>query len=871
MEASSLSASIIILQDYQPETRLSSAFESELVLLFPHLCVGSREEGNDLMGTIVPDVQLQVHACLRYLAAHRDGEQDGFRPIDAAFGRQLAEMDLLTLAQTMVGARLLRTYRRPLETAGLGIPTHQEIEASLGTHQTPAPQRQAALRSGPVPGTSLNEVLLLEDRLVVKYAYDRAKYEAMVALKAQVPGWLFNFFGLGEWSFPLGAVTPVLEALKPFGDFVYSDDIPALVEQARAKKELARQQARLQKTFAELERKAALDAVQPFLTGEPVANGQVLYAHQREAVQLLIERKRVILAHDLGLGKTRSALLAAKGYELPVLVICPASLRINWLREAEAVPVPIQVSSWAKLPEPPEEDDYILIADEAHYAQTLKAKRTQGFLSLAGRARAVYALTGTPMKNGRPINLFPLLAACKHPLAQDRRAYEQRYCNAHLRHIGGGRQVYDVSGASHLDELHTRVRDVLLYKKKEECLKDLPPKVRVMRRADISPEAKRTYQTKIDQLRQEHQHRMQQKWSGCDAASRQELAVTEATLDEEMDDGQGEALVELGIERQAGSLIKVQSAIDIAQEVLEQGESIVLFTAYRESAHKIAEALDAECLSGDSEPTGEKRQAMIDRFQAGVKRALVCLIGTGGLGHTLTAAQTVVLVDRPWTPGEAEQCEDRLHRIGQQGSVTAIWLQYGPVDERIDALLQRKQERIDLVVEGERKSIRSMAKEILESARHGTSIEQLLDLAHQRSQGKEQHSENSKEDAPSAHPDLAQEQPGQAGLPELLIADQPIEASSRDLEHVTLSPPAENHLIEPEGQAQAEEQKKDGRLKGAVPRVRVNIMLDEQIVAFLRSMRASNQTSSKEGGYSGFLEQLVRASEEFQAYLKGQD
>jgi len=60
----------------------------------------------------------------------------------------------------------------------------------------------------------------------------------------------------------------------------------------------------------------------------------------------------------------------------------------------------------------------------------------------------------------------------------------------------------------------------------------------------------------------------------------------------------------------------------------------------------------------------------------------------------------------------------------------------------------------------------------------------------------------------------------------------------------------------------------DGQLKGEVPRVRVNIMLDEQVVAFLRSMMASNQTSSKEGGYSGFLEQLVRASEEFQAYLK---
>jgi len=169
-------------------------------------------------------------------------------------------------------------------------------------------------------------------------------------------------------------------------------------------------QAELQKRFAELECQAALDAVQSFLTGKPVANGQVLFTHQREAVQLLIERKRVILAHDLGLGKTRSALMAAKGYELPVIVICPASLKINWLREAEAVQVLIKVYSWAKLPQPREDDDYILIADEAQYAQTLRTKRTQGFLRLAEHARAVYALTGTPMKNG-PINLYPLLLA----------------------------------------------------------------------------------------------------------------------------------------------------------------------------------------------------------------------------------------------------------------------------------------------------------------------------------------------------------------------------------------------------------------------------------------------------------------------------
>jgi hypothetical protein len=124
---------------------------------------------------------------------------------------------------------------------------------------------------------------------------------------------------------------------------------------------------------------------------------------------------------------------------------------------------------------------------------------------------------------------------------------------------------------------------------------------------------------------------------------------------------------------------------------------------------------------------------MIDRLQAKETHVLVCMIGAGGVGITLTAAQTVVLVDRPWTPGDAVQCEDRCHRIGQQGgSVTAIWLQYGQVDQQIDRLLLLLQERIDLVLRGKCKtmrgvsgSIRSMAREILESVCSDVPLEQL--------------------------------------------------------------------------------------------------------------------------------------------------
>jgi hypothetical protein len=179
----------------------------------------------------------------------------------------------------------------------------------------------------------------------------------------------------------------------------------------------------------------------------------------------------------------------------------------------------------------------------------------------------------------------------------------------------------------------------------------------------------------------------------------------------------------------------------------------------------------------------------------------------------------VILVDRGWTPADAEQAEDRAHRLGTRHNVTSIWLQYGAIDERIDQLLQLKQERIEIMLTGKPgyfkgiPSIRALAKEILESAAKGVSLAQLLDL-------------------------------------------DPKELEQKAVDLV-------RDDIEPEQMETF--RKKDGRLKGKVKRVRMNIMLDEEVADFLRSMKTSAQSTTQESGYSGFLEELVRKSEQFRA------
>lgn len=685
------------------------------------------------------NVQEQIHECLRYLAGVCDyaEKQDGqgFNSVDTWVGHQLASQESLSLSETKFAYDIVRKYRKQLEHANHTLPTTDDVASYIGDnkveeytrHQLRAMKReeqhaveQEAMREE-VKQTCPDKVFVAHGRLIVQFTYNPAKVNAMQPLKKSVKDWAFNRYGNKEWSFPKSAVEQVLEVIKGFDDFTYAPEIDMFRQEALADAELAQQQAELEARMREAEKQYTLEAVRPYMEGNPLPCGQALFAHQREAVRLMLERGRIILAHDMGLGKSRSSLVAAKAYDLPVLVIAPATLRINWLREAEAVGVCIEVYSWAKIPPAPE-TNYVLIADESHFAQNLKSQRTQNFLELVENARAVFCLTGTPLKNGRPSNLFPLLKACRHPLAESKKAYEIRYCNAQLRVVNRrGTEVWDTTGAAHLDELHQKTKDVILYQKKESCI-DLPPKVRVLRPVEASAEAAKAYNTILEDLRTAHKNAVDARLEAFKQARKEYQDALDAGEDveepEEVDPESAEAIVELGILSHAGSHAKVEHAVELAQEVLEQGQSIVLFTRFVDTAEKIASALECHVLRGGL--SDDQKQNMIDQFQAGRTKALVCTLGAGGVGITLTAAQTVILVDRPWTPGDCFQAEDRLHRIGQQGNVTAIWLQYGEADAKIDTLLQEKQERIDLVLEGKRKSMRgvsrsvqAMAKEIM--------------------------------------------------------------------------------------------------------------------------------------------------------------
>lgn len=587
----------------------------------------------------------------------------------------------------------------------------------------------------------------------------------MVALSRQVPGRRWD----GERKINTCPVDSLPHLIRLFPDMAMDEDVARIVEherQAREQSAAERDDTR-RRVMAAL---AQLDIHSPIPYDNPrVGRSEItLFAHQRQGIPLMIEQAFTerqtgcLNADDMGLGKTLQALIAAKAFQLGVgahvIVVCRASLREMWQREAAAVGVRAEFCSMASIPPPPD-GHFVAIFDEAHnYANwgyfkkdgtTKGVKRTARMVRLAQKAICVLHLTGSPMPNGRPAEATALLLSTRHRLlyqtgltSHDKRAYEERFCGAHIEKKGRF-DVWDVSGAAHMDEWARETHHWMIRRYKKDCL-DLPAKTRVMLPIDISKEAQAIFDETIHQrareyhARVENGHLVREQLTAEAEAAREQInpdfengEITEklrdvslATIDEELAEAvkdtfspEGQQLVFITHYRTAASLAKVGGACEIIDQILHEGRQVVVFTEYAESAREIAIRYNVTPCDGNARPTKRKnedaspRQQIVDRFQAGTDRVFVGTIATGGEGLTLHAdgrCADVILLDRPWTPGKAEQAEDRVYRIGQTSPVTAHWAQAFDIDTKVDEILLAKQDRIDLMINGKRKTLRGV-------------------------------------------------------------------------------------------------------------------------------------------------------------------
>ena len=442
-----------------------------------------------------------------------------------------------------------------------------------------------------------------------------------------------------------------------------------------------------------------------------------LYRHQTSGVAFLLSRQRAILADDMGLGKTRTAIVAAReqSVEGPFLVICPASVKLNWRREILAVEpdadvqvldtdavrddarwVVVNFDRLARHQADLLECQFdVVIVDEAHAIKndSARSKRTlellgshKGALPCDGPA-AVYLLTGTPMTN-RPRDLFNLLKAVRHPLATSFYAFAKRYCAA--RDNGYG---LDTSGASNLEELSQVMAGVMLRRLKSEAL-DLPEKVRTWMPLEVpTGRVGGAERRALDYL-------------GANPARSGPTWMTFLGL--------------LNKARHDLALTKARATADFVTDCVEAGQKVVVFTAYTGVVDTLLERFGPTAVSITGSDSAGAREQAVERFQNDDDvRVFVGNIHAAGTGITLTAASHVVFNDLDWVPANHWQAEDRIHRIGQTKTAFVTYL-YAPgtLDEFVASLLETKAAIVG-VVEAEAATQSSLIDAVVGLAVHG--------------------------------------------------------------------------------------------------------------------------------------------------------
>lgn len=436
--------------------------------------------------------------------------------------------------------------------------------------------------------------------------------------------------------------------------------------------------------------------------------------HQKVAIEKLLANNKYILADDMGLGKTTSAIIASlESKAKKVLIICPASLKINWQREIDNYTdkkvLIVEGRKWGSTfdfyiinydiiknyhttENSEDSESYqlivkegfdLVIIDEAHYVSNPTAQRTKLINDIAKQIPKVWLLTGTPMTS-RPINYYNLLKLVNSPIALNWQSFVRRYCAGYQFNVGGKR-IWNTSGASNLDELRDMTKNIVLRRMKTDIL-DLPEKI-------ITPIFLDLKSTFYDEELEDFMR------ISKDNQKKESITVT---------------LNRLMKIRQVIAYEKVPYTCELIDKFIEQGKKVIVFTNFTMSLDMIHEKYKKNSVTLDGRMSKDRRQESVDRFQNDDKiKIFISNIKAGGVGITLTAAETVIMNDLSFVPSDHSQAEDRAYRYGQKNSVLVYYPVFENTIERIVYnILQKKKGIIDQVM-GDGEYSESFAQSLL--------------------------------------------------------------------------------------------------------------------------------------------------------------
>jgi SWI/SNF-related matrix-associated actin-dependent regulator 1 of chromatin subfamily A len=413
-------------------------------------------------------------------------------------------------------------------------------------------------------------------------------------------------------------------------------------------------------------------------------------SHQKEAIEKLLKNDKFILADDMGLGKTTSTVIASlESGSKRILIICPASLKLNWEREIrnytdrsvyicegkkyeDADFIITNYDILKNFHDPKDKDNSLIlksnfdlvVIDEAHYVSNAQAQRTKIIMDLTKDIKRLWLLTGTPMTS-RPMNYYNILKLIDSPVSQNWMAYAIRYCNGYQFRVGN-KKVWNVTGASNLEELRERTSRQILRRLKTDVL-DLPEKI-------ITPVYLRLKSRLYEGLMGEYYD-----WYNNRQDESKSLSVQ---------------FTKLMKVRQVIAEEKIATTIELAENIIEQGKKVIIFSNFTEPLKKIHEHFGKKSVYLDGSTTKPARQDAVDKFQDSDKIQVFCgNMKAAGVGLTLTAAEAVIMNDLSFVPADHAQAEDRAYRYGQKNNVSVFYPLFENTIEGViyDILIHKKQ------------------------------------------------------------------------------------------------------------------------------------------------------------------------------------
>lgn len=412
---------------------------------------------------------------------------------------------------------------------------------------------------------------------------------------------------------------------------------------------------------------------------------------------------RALLADEMGLGKSLQSLAYAYSVKAKrILIICPASLKWNWEREAwthiglrchvlagRTVPKRFRfqhrvvivnydiLGSWKEKIRQWKPD--LVIIDECHKLQSPNTKQTKNTKAICKGVEKVICLSGTPLLN-RPYELFSVLNLLRPDIFKSRAEFAERYCKPQLTPWG-----WTYKGAENLNELHRRLqRYCMIRRRKAEVLHQLPSQIQNVVPLDI--DNRKEYEEALKDL------------IGWLAKKSPKLANRAR---------RAEQLSRTGYLKRLAATLKLPNTIKwIDNWLAETDEKLIIFGIHKAVLEPLFERYQKIAAFVNGSTTSKKRQAEFDRFNQDKKtRLFIGNLKAAGVGWSCTSTSFTAFVEIGWTPGEHKQAMDRTHGVGRGKKETrcqSYWLVgHNTIEEDLCKLIQKKQRDSSAILDGD--------------------------------------------------------------------------------------------------------------------------------------------------------------------------